>query len=141
MKTLRRRDIDRTTEQVFEILDKPYLVEDRGSLLKVHEQVEVASLAGSSSSHGPEYTGVASPVPEQSVEDGSPIRLDNLGDPESTAPTNLLKPGDIPESGLAPRAHGRVWDPGSPDEETAEAAGEVARSNDVRHRPEDGHRS
>ena len=64
-----RDDIDSDSQQILEILEQANVIKKRGTLLKIHEQVEITPRTCLSPSDGAEYRDPMSPALSCDAED------------------------------------------------------------------------
>ena len=63
------QDVDFAVEQFFEILTKPYDVQQRTVGIHVHEQIDITVCAVITTGDGAEHAEVACPIPRRYPED------------------------------------------------------------------------
>lgn len=133
MDTTRLRYFHPSLEEIFQVGNQSHLIKCGSFAVKVHEQIQVASLSGLATSHRSEDSRIPGTVAEEGFLQLFLLRLDDLLDPKAPSRAYRVNLGSIPEERFAPRAALWIDSPWLPNETTTEAAREASGAHDVGH--------
>jgi hypothetical protein len=125
VKPFRGRHVHPPPEETFQVLLESNLIIQRGTILEVDQQVDVAPPGGFRTDHRAEDTRIPRSMLVKEYQHLTPSGPDNLGDPEAASRTDGAQSGDIPQARLASGTDLRIDPSRPPYVSTAEAAGET----------------